>query len=95
MLHVHANVGTSAEEEALWCSELIKKLNTIAVESGRGIDWTITVQHLERVKSYAPKVQHVVADVRLVRHAPKHGVHTPPAPASPSMQYRTVEVNVD
>ena len=95
MMHVHANVGTSAEEEALWCSELIKKLNTIAVESGRGIEWTITVQHLERVKSYAPKVQHVVADVRLVRHAHKHGVHSPPAPASPSMQYRTVEVNVD
>ena len=34
-------------------------LNTLDSRS-----WTVTVLHIERVKSYAPKIDHLVADVR-------------------------------
>lgn len=63
-LHVHANVGSAAEAEAEWVSRLCSSLGELAARDGRA-GWVAQLLHLERVKSYAPKVNHVVADVRL------------------------------
>ncbi len=68
VLHVHANVGSAETERAEWCAALERRLAELAREAGRGADggaWVARVDHLERVKSYAPRVWHVVADVRL------------------------------
>ena len=62
MLHVHANVGASDADEASFCATLLDSLRTLSAELGRG--WTLSVEHLERVKMYAPKIRHVVVDVR-------------------------------
>ena len=42
---------------------------TLAREAGRPAGWRFELAHLERVKSYAPRVWHVVADVRVTRVA--------------------------
>jgi tRNA G37 N-methylase Trm5 len=63
-LHVHANAGTSADDEAALRARLVKQLTELAVAAGRP-EWVVEVVHLERVKSYAPRVQHVVVDVRV------------------------------
>jgi tRNA(Phe) wybutosine-synthesizing methylase Tyw3 len=63
-LHVHANVG----EEGLgaWTAALPTKLLGLGREAGAAwaADGKCRVEHVERVKSYAPRVWHVVADVR-------------------------------
>ena len=59
-LHVHANVGAS--DEAAWIEGLLAKLRELGAAEGRA--WCVELEHLERVKWYAPKIRHVVADVR-------------------------------
>ena len=76
-LHVHANVGT-AELQPLtslatdsgscrWAQMLQDQLAEHAVEMEKSqsqpVHWTFAVRHVEKVKSYAPKIFHVVADV--------------------------------
>ena len=63
VMHVHGNVA-SGEEEA-WARRLENELVAMAASSGLG-EWTARVEHVERVKWYAPRVRHVVADVRCV-----------------------------
>ena len=58
-LHVHANV--SQDDEERWSDELLVRLTKFAREAGRA--WVVRLEHVERVKSYAPRVNHVVADV--------------------------------
>jgi tRNA G37 N-methylase Trm5 len=58
-MHVHGNVGCRAEGE--WCARLGEAVRALAAEAGR--EWRVEVRHLERVKSYAPGINHVVADV--------------------------------
>ena len=60
-LHVHANIGASEADEAAWCEALLRTLARLAADAGR--EWTLRVAHLERVKWYAPKIRHCVADV--------------------------------
>ena len=62
VLHVHGNVA-SGEEEA-WARRLEGEVAALAAAEGR--QWAVRVEHVERVKWYAPRVRHVVADVRCV-----------------------------
>ena len=62
-LHVHANVGASSEEESAFCAHLTARLEALAAAAGRTPAWRAMVCHIERVKSYAPKLNHVVVDV--------------------------------
>ena len=63
-LHVHACVGAGANEEDAWGRALLARLEALAAGMGRR-GWAARLLHLERVKSYAPRLNHVVADVRL------------------------------
>ena len=62
MLHVHANVSSDVKQEAAWVEMLLVRLRELSIEDGR--DWRLSLEHLERVKWYAPHIRHVVADVR-------------------------------
>ena len=62
VLHVHGNVA--AGEESVWARRLEEEIATRAAELGR--EWSVRVEHVERVKWYAPRVRHLVADVRCV-----------------------------
>jgi tRNA G37 N-methylase Trm5 len=75
MLHVHANVGSSTEEEEAWKARLVERLEALAADAGRS-GWRARALHLEVVKSYAPRLNHVVADVRMgaVAEASAEGV---------------------
>jgi len=59
-LHIHANVKTS--EKQRWTHWLCRSLSNLAVNSN-GDNWIAVCTHVEKVKSFAPKVDHVVADV--------------------------------
>ena len=61
MLHVHANVGSAPADEAAWVERMLARLGALAAEANR--TWDVTLVHLERVKWYAPRLRHVVADV--------------------------------
>ena len=67
-LHVHMNV----EEERIepWCEATVKWFQTSAEE--HGLDVVVTADHLEKVKWFAPRVRHVVLDVR-VTPTPRQG----------------------
>ena len=61
VLHVHANVG-GGEQEA-WTARVMTDLSRLCVQEGR--PFSARLVHRERVKSYAPHVWHLVADVQL------------------------------
>ena len=65
VLHVHGNVRSG--EESAWARRLETEIGAMSVAIGRV--WTVRVEHVERVKWYAPRVRHVVADVRCVPSA--------------------------
>ena len=49
-----------------WASDVAKEMRSILVDlnSNRSMkDWTCTVKHIEHVKSYAPHIDHLVADI--------------------------------
>ncbi|ONI09967.1 hypothetical protein PRUPE_4G021000 [Prunus persica] len=60
MLHVHGNVKDS--EESLWTKHVSESVGEIAKSEGHC--WEVSIEHLERVKWYAPHIRHLVADVR-------------------------------
>eukprot|EP01083_Nonionella_stella_P042400 114549_1 len=62
-LHVHANVSQSDERE--WAEGMRKKLAEISRKYDRS--WELTVVHIEKVKRYAPRVNHIVVDVECKR----------------------------
>ncbi|XP_044495394.1 tRNA wybutosine-synthesizing protein 2/3/4 isoform X2 [Mangifera indica] len=59
-LHVHGNVKDS--EESSWSEYVSKSIHEIAATEGHC--WEVTVEHVERVKWYAPHIRHLVADVK-------------------------------
>ncbi|XP_078437023.1 met-10+ like family protein / kelch repeat-containing protein isoform X1 [Wolffia australiana] len=63
VLHIHGNVNDS--EETVWAEFVVKSVDRMAKEEG--YSWDVSLQHLEHVKSYAPHVHHLVADVRCHR----------------------------
>jgi len=86
-LHVHANVPTAERTEwTHWlCRSLVRiaaverrRLRVVVASSSSDeedddcSDWVAVCHHIERVKSFAPKVDHVVADVFVgPRNSPK------------------------
>ncbi|KAL6200966.1 hypothetical protein ACLB2K_024681 [Fragaria x ananassa] len=60
MLHVHGNVVDS--EENLWTKHISESIAEAARSQGHF--WEVSIEHLERVKWYAPHIRHVVVDVR-------------------------------
>lgn len=60
LLHVHGNVKDS--EESLWTKHVSESVGEIAKSEGHC--WEVSIEHLERVKWYAPHIRHLVADVR-------------------------------
>ena len=63
VMHVHGNVREGGEGE--WMRYVEERMSGLAEEEGRG--WEVKVRHLEKVKWYAPRVRHVVADVMCER----------------------------
>jgi hypothetical protein len=65
--HVHANVGE--EELDAWRAHVERSFRALAAAAGgRAAEWSrFAVTHVERVKSYAPRVWHVVADLEIRR----------------------------
>ena len=62
ILHVHANVRT--DETQTWARGCAASLESLATaRSCGGPPLRCIVQHIERVKSYAPRVDHIVVDV--------------------------------
>ncbi|OZJ02999.1 hypothetical protein BZG36_04680 [Bifiguratus adelaidae] len=59
-LHVHVNLGVG--EEIAWQAHLLRSLETL-LNAKINKKWILDIVHLERVKSFAPKVYHWVADV--------------------------------
>ncbi|ETN07332.1 hypothetical protein PPTG_13625 [Phytophthora nicotianae INRA-310] len=57
--HVHDNVAV--EDRETWEQHVLDSMRALAKQYGK--HWTITCEHVERVKSYAPKVYHLVADI--------------------------------
>ncbi|KAF7811166.1 tRNA wybutosine-synthesizing protein 2/3/4 [Senna tora] len=60
VLHVHGNAKDS--EELQWTEHVLNSISEIA--RSEGYCWDVTIEHVERVKWYAPHVRHLVADVR-------------------------------
>lgn len=57
-LHIHGNVPVD-EIDAVWAPWVACRIQSYVP------DWSAIVHHVERVKSYAPRVYHCVADVRV------------------------------
>lgn len=64
MLHLHANVPNMREKEygSFVCHRLMQlaKMSSDAKKH----KWNVHIEHIERVKWYAPKIRHVVYDIR-------------------------------
>ena len=60
-LHVHGNVPE--QEVKQWSAWVCKRLDLLVKASNRPRNWVVIVEHVERVKSFAPTVSHYVADV--------------------------------
>ncbi|KAK8943174.1 tRNA wybutosine-synthesizing protein 2/3/4 [Platanthera zijinensis] len=60
LLHIHGNVKDSDEKS--WCEHIVESIGGIA--ESEGLRWDVSIQHVERVKSYGPRIRHLVADVR-------------------------------
>ncbi|KAF0719407.1 Aste57867_1060 [Aphanomyces stellatus] len=58
-LHVHENVAV--QDFAEWQAHVVQSIQELGRSVGK--HWHVECRHLEKVKSYAPKVFHVVADI--------------------------------
>ncbi len=63
MLHLHGNAIAKKEEE--WAEQVIKSLKDISDALNRKFKFEL--EHIEKVKSYAPKINHVVLDIKVFR----------------------------
>lgn len=59
-LHIHGNVPVD-EIDSRWVPWMANRLQSFVPFD----DWVVNVTHVERVKSFAPKIVHCVADVHL------------------------------
>jgi tRNA G37 N-methylase Trm5 len=60
-MHVHGNVGDGPGEAAAWGNAVAQQLQAMGVSAGK--PWRVVCKHVECVKSYAPHINHLVADV--------------------------------
>ena len=68
ILHIHANVRSSSNSEQKsdwnkWCDETELEIHQILSNCGPDV-WTTKQVHLEPVKSFAPRVHHLVLDLK-------------------------------
>lgn len=63
MLHLHGNAIAKKEKE--WAEKVIEKLKQISDFNNRKFKFELV--HVEKVKSYAPKINHVVLDIRVFK----------------------------
>ncbi|KAK9056395.1 hypothetical protein SSX86_027485 [Deinandra increscens subsp. villosa] len=61
MMHVHGNVKDS--EEHSWTEQVSKSIKEISRRT-EGYNWDVSVEHVERVKWYAPHIRHLVVDLK-------------------------------
>lgn len=61
ILHVHANILDDRYEE--FASTLCSSIKIHLAEYKAGSDYSVYCSHIERVKAYAPHVDHIVADI--------------------------------
>ncbi|XP_076923026.1 tRNA wybutosine-synthesizing protein 2/3/4-like isoform X1 [Bidens hawaiensis] len=59
-LHVHGNVKDT--EEDTWTEQVAKSIKEIS--RSEGYNWDVSVEHVERVKWYAPHIRHLVVDIK-------------------------------
>ncbi|KAH6787777.1 Met-10+ like family protein / kelch repeat-containing protein [Perilla frutescens var. hirtella] len=59
VLHIHGNVKDT--EEGPWAKHVAQTISEIVESQGRL--WEVSVEHVERVKWYAPHIRHLVVDV--------------------------------
>ncbi|RAH15172.1 MAG: hypothetical protein CMB56_003395 [Methanobacteriota archaeon] len=62
MLHLHGNA--EAKKEDLWAEEVIFKLEKISRDLS--CNYQFKLIHIEKVKSYAPRVNHIVLDILVI-----------------------------
>ncbi|XP_073302824.1 tRNA wybutosine-synthesizing protein 2/3/4 [Primulina huaijiensis] len=60
ILHIHGNVKDTGESS--WTNHVVHSISDIA--KSQGLCWEVSVDHLEKVKWYAPHIRHLVVDVR-------------------------------
>jgi tRNA wybutosine-synthesizing protein 5 len=70
-MHVHANVRDTSMDQ--WQAGLLNSLTEISrsSEHAEKTQWVFSIHHVEVVKSYAPHVNHIVADVHCGPPAPQ------------------------
>ncbi|GAA0158468.1 RNA methyltransferase [Lithospermum erythrorhizon] len=60
ILHIHDNVKDS--DETTWAEHVVNSI--LEISKSEGHNWEVSMEHIERVKWYAPHIRHLVADVR-------------------------------
>lgn len=60
-LHIHGNVPTA--ERRQWAHWVCQSLKLLTEQHNHSKEWNAICTHVEKVKSYAPMIDHVVADV--------------------------------
>ena len=67
-MHVHANVESSGENKRTrwreWVRETVETFKKLLMDTRGGEEWAVEELHLECVKSYAPKIHHLVLDIK-------------------------------
>eukprot|EP00466_Bigelowiella_natans_P014454 jgi/Bigna1/85298/estExt_fgenesh1_pg.C_30173 len=81
MLHIHGNAHVDAQspqekdiQRRKYARKLIAELREVLEDVKPGPRWQLTVMNITRVKSYAPRVEHVVVDVKVSQAAPTFGM---------------------
>lgn len=62
-LHVHENISSDASEMQRKVEIVLSSLRTLVEQLQRGKEWNVQLEHVEKVKTYAPGVLHCVLDV--------------------------------
>ena len=60
-LHIHANVPTTERQN--WSHWMCQSLKLLSDRHNYSKEWHVLCTHVEKVKSFAPMIDHIVADV--------------------------------
>jgi tRNA G37 N-methylase Trm5 len=74
-LHIHGNVDITKTEENSkekksakeewhkWAVYAQKEIKKLLEEREKSLEWNVSIEHIEYVKSYGPRVDHLVLDL--------------------------------